>query len=275
MLLLDGRAIAKHILSDLKMDVAQLPRPPKLAVMLVGEDPASQVYVNLKKKRAEEIGMTTDLKTFPDSATQDELEKTIEAWSADPHVDGILIQLPLPKQFNTQQLINRIPPKKDVDGFLPNPEGTGFVPPVHAAVLHLLKATAQPLNGRQGAIIGNSRIFTEPLQGLLATQGLTMRLVLGKEERERYDASQDDVVVIAIGVPNWLTADRVKDNALIIDVGTNRLEEGIIVGDVDAKSFEQKPGWLSPSPGGVGPLTVASLLANTVEAANRRMADIV
>lgn len=273
MLLLDGRAIAKHIVTDLKAEVLTLPRAPKLAVMLVGSDPASQVYVNLKKQRAEEIGIRTDLRTFNETATQEELALAIDQWATDPDVDGILIQLPLPKKFDTQQLINRIPQDKDADGFLPNTQGKGFVPPVHAAVVHLLNATGQSLQGRSGSIIGNSRVFTEPLQRLLATQGLTMRLVLGKDERERYDASQDDVIVIAIGVPQWLKAGQVKDKAMVIDVGTNRLEAGIIVGDVDARSFEDKPGWLSPSPGGVGPLTVASLLANTVKACKRRISN--
>lgn len=273
MYLLDGRSLSKEILADLKSQVAALPRAPKLAVMLVGADPASQVYVNLKKRRAEEIGIATDLKTFFATTSQADLERTIQKWNDASDIDGILIQLPLPKGLKADKLIHCIEAQKDVDGFLQQPgKQSGFVPPVHRAVEKLLESTGQHLKGLHGSIIGNSSIFTEPLQRLLAREGITMKLVLGKEERERYDSRHDDVIVIAIGVAGWLAADRVKNGAIVIDVGTNRLDEGIIVGDVDARSFEGKSGWLSPSPGGVGPLTVAYLLTNTVEAAKRRNA---
>jgi len=272
MLLLDGRKLSHEILSNLKSQISHLPRPPKLAVMLVGADPASQVYVNLKKRRAEEIGIATDLKTFFATTPQAELERRIQEWNNDSHIDGILIQLPLPKGLETDKLIHLIRGEKDVDGFLQQPgKQSGFVPPVHRAVQALLSATGQPLKGLRGSIIGNSRIFTEPLQRLLAQKGMIMKLVLGPEERERYDSRDDDAIVIAIGVAGWLAADRVKDGAIVIDVGTNLLDDGIIVGDVDARSFDGKSGFISPSPGGVGPLTVAYLLSNTAQAAKRRM----
>ncbi len=275
MTLLDGKALSQEVLSDLKSQIAALPRAPKLGVMLVGSDPASQLYVGLKKKRAEEIGMAVDLRTFFATTTAQELIAAIEQWNADPSVDGILVQLPLPKGIDTDSVIHHIHPSKDVDGFLAFKadvkDHPGFVPPVHAAVLRLIQATGQPLEGLPGCIVGNSKVFTEPLQELLGAHGMRLKLIIGPEQRERHDFAHDRVIVIAIGVPCWLGEKKIPDGAIVIDIGTNRLDDGVVVGDVDMRSIEDKPGWISPSPGGVGPLTVAYLLSNTVQAAKRRM----
>ncbi|MBI5135621.1 bifunctional 5,10-methylenetetrahydrofolate dehydrogenase/5,10-methenyltetrahydrofolate cyclohydrolase [Candidatus Uhrbacteria bacterium] len=267
MILLDGRKLAAELLRTLKMEIATLPRKPKLAVMLVGSDPASQIYVGLKKKRAEEIGMQVELKTFFATTTTDELTATIDQWNADKSVDGILVQLPLPKGIDTNTITHRIDPKKDADGFL----NAGFIPPVHAAVRALIQSSGKNTQGFKGSIVGNSKVFTEPLQKLLKLEGMDLNLVL-REQREHHDFSRDQVIVIAIGVPCWLTAEKIPDHSIVIDIGTNRLDEGVVVGDVDLRSVEDKPGWISPSPGGVGPLTVAYLLSNTVQAAKRRIA---
>jgi methylenetetrahydrofolate dehydrogenase (NADP+)/methenyltetrahydrofolate cyclohydrolase len=275
MQIIDGKALAANIRDQVKQEIEASGLHPKLAVLLVGENPASKLYVDLKEKACREVGIETDIRRLPDTASEDELRDIIQNWNADKTVHAILIQIPLPKKYDQDALIALMDPAKDVDGFHPKnlqaiADGTAEIfPPVHEGILRLIAATDITLNGTSAVIIANSEIFSAPLLRLLTRAGCLVTK-FNPEDLERDAVKDADILVVAVGRANFLTQDLIKSGACVIDVGTNRLADGKVTGDVDAKNLKTTAGRLSPVPGGVGPMTVAMLLKNTLTLATRR-----
>lgn len=276
MKIIDGKALAATIRADVKAQILQTGLRPKLGVLLVGDDPASQLYVSLKEKAAAEVGIQTDVRRLPAFTPDEELKEIIEEWNKDETVDGILIQLPLPDRHDTDAIIATMDPAKDVDGFHPENaqailSGNGKIfPPVHESILRLIGTTDVILKTAHAVIIANSEIFSAPLCHLLETAGCVTEVFV-PEEMDQEVVQAADIIVIAIGRPNFLRRELIKTGACVIDVGTNRLSNNKTVGDVDAEHVKDIEGWLSPVPGGVGPMTVALLLKNTFELAKMRV----
>ena len=239
MQIIDGKALAADIRSQVKQKIQTSGLHPKLAVLLVGDDPASHLYVKLKEKAAHEAGIETDIRRLPDTTNEEELRAIIQNWNADKTVNAILIQIPLPKKYDQDALIALMDPAKDVDGFHPKnlaalAHGTAEIfPPVHEGILHLIGATDISLNGTSAVIIANSDIFSAPLARLLTRAGCVVAKFT-PENYEREAVKDADILVAAVGRPKFLTPDLIKSGACVIDVGTNRLPDGKVVGDVDA-----------------------------------------
>ncbi len=263
MQIIDGRAIAQTIREQIKKDGVHA----KLGVLLVGSDPASELYVHLKEKAAHEVGIETDIRRLPAFTPDEELKEIIQSWNADPGVHGILVQLPLPEGHNTDDVIAAMDPKKDVDGFHPANiaalyEGNAsIISPVHEGVLRLIASTGIPMNTTKVAIIANGDVFAKPLEYLLRKAGAFVTIVK-PDELERKILLTSNIIVVAVGKAKLLDATHIAPNTVVIDVGTNRTADGKTVGDVDADAIKNMPGWLSPVPGGVGPMTIALLLKN-------------
>lgn len=282
MKLIDGKATAQTIREELKTEVAalkaKLGRAPGLAVVLVGEDPASQVYVRNKIKACEDTGIVS--KAFrPDaSVSQAELEDLVGRLNADPEVDGILVQLPLPKGLDSQRILDLIDPAKDVDGFHPVSMGRltlglpGLRPCTPAGVMELLRRYDIPTKGRKAVVVGRSNIVGKPMALLLAQPGVdaTVTVCHSRTRDLAAECRQADILVAAIGRANFIGADMVKDGAVVIDVGMNRTEQGL-AGDCDFHAMKDKVAAITPVPGGVGPMTIAMLMVNTLAACRRRM----
>lgn len=274
--LIDGQKLANEIRIEVAGRVRKLPRKPRLAVLLVGEDKASHLYVSLKQKAAEEAGIAMEVVTRSSETSQKELLDIIHKWDKREEVDAILVQLPLPKNFEEQPIINAIDPSKDVDGFHPINTAAllagepSIISPVHEGVLRLISQTSTTLSGKTAVIIANSDIFADPLTRLLKTAGLFVH-VMKPDELEAQTLRRADIVVIAIGRANFLHAGITKKDAIIIDVGTNQIENKKIVGDVDIATYEPYEAWVSPVPGGVGPMTIALLLLNVVRLAEKHL----
>lgn len=272
--IIPGKEIADKIRAEVKAEIKGLKRPPVLNVLLVGNDPASELYVSLKKKAGEEAGMTVNLHHLPADTTDGKLLSLVHDWNEDDGVDGILVQIPLPPGHDEDRITKAILPKKDVDGFHPshmealNRGEVTVIPPVHEGILRLIGETPLMLSGAQGVILANSDIFAAPLKRLLETAGVGVDVMRPNaiDKELLHDA---DLIVIAVGKLNFLKPNMVKDGVVIIDVGTNKTPQGKTVGDVAADKFSKKPGWLSPVPGGVGPMTIALLLQNVVKLAKR------
>ncbi|HEU0050679.1 MAG TPA: bifunctional 5,10-methylenetetrahydrofolate dehydrogenase/5,10-methenyltetrahydrofolate cyclohydrolase [Patescibacteria group bacterium] len=272
--LIDGKSLAERIRAELKKDITEAHLSPRLAILLVGHDPASELYVNLKKKAADEIGVRVDVHHLASTTSDEELMNLIETWNADPDIHGILVQVPLPPGHDENRVLAAINPKKDADGF--HEENTKalffgepkLIPPVHEGVLRLINETPLKLSGAQGVIIANSELFASPLRRLLETAGVSV-LVMHPDELDRDRVREADLIVIAIGRLKFLHAFMTKDDAVVIDIGTNKTEEGKVRGDADMQSFEKTNVWITPVPGGVGPMTIAELLKNVVELAKK------
>lgn len=268
-----GKLIAQGILDDLKARIQTQNPKPKLGVLLVGEDSASKLYVSLKRKAAEEIGIATDVKELAADTSDAELIAVIETWNADPSVNGILIQLPLPDGHDTDAIIAAMDPKKDVDGFHPQnvtdlKEGRGTViSPLHEAVLRLINAAEVAPNHAFVVIYANSDTFSQPLDYLLRKAGASVTVTDAKHKDDKL-TREADVVVTAVGQPKFLTSNGVRNGSVVIDIGINTLPDGKICGDFDSAGSAELEGWYTPVPGGVGPMTVALLLKNVVEAAD-------
>jgi methylenetetrahydrofolate dehydrogenase (NADP+)/methenyltetrahydrofolate cyclohydrolase len=266
---IDGRAIAKTIREEVKKEVASLPSAPKLGVILVGDDPASHLYVGLKEKAAAEAGILTDIRKMPSSATDEEIIRIIMEWNDDPDVHAILVQIPLPPGHDADRIIAEIDPNKDADGF--HPENvkaleTGeaaILSPVHEAIVRCIGATGIDPRWRYAAIIANSDTFSRPLTHILQKAGFSTA-VIHPDDLDADLLTSSDVIVIAIGRPRFLGPDIVKPGAVIIDVGTTKDAEGKVRGDADAEALQDAEGWITPVPGGIGPMTVALLLKNVV-----------
>ena len=276
--LIDGKAIAKKLRLKLRDEVAKMTaagrRAPGLAVILVGADPASQVYVRNKRRACEEVGIVSFPYDLPAETTQAELSKIIAACNANPEVDGILVQFPLPEHLDERQVIEEIAPSKDVDGFHPYNVGrlAQRIPLLRACtpkgVITLLEETGIDLLGINACIVGASNLVGRPMALELLLKGATVTVVhrFTKPEDEERLVRQADLVIVAAGKPKLVPGSWIKDGAVVIDVGINRLPDGKLCGDVDFESAAEHAGYITPVPGGVGPMTVATLMENTVEA---------
>lgn len=271
---LRGSALAAEIRSEVAKQIKKAGIKPRLAVLLVGDDAASHVYVSLKEQAAKEIGIETDIRRVPAQTPDAMLLGLIAEWNQDPRVHGILIQLPLPVGHDTQALIEAMDPHKDVDGFHPEAvkallQGQApILPPVHEGILRLIAASGAKINGARIALITNSDIFSTPLEYLLKKAGALVDAMKATEFDPQV-SQQADIVIVAVGRRNFLDRSAVKSGAIIIDVGTNRLDTGRVVGDVDTQSVSNLEGWLTPVPGGVGPMTIAVLLKNVTTLATQ------
>jgi methylenetetrahydrofolate dehydrogenase (NADP+)/methenyltetrahydrofolate cyclohydrolase len=276
---IDGKAVAAEVRERVRRGVEELVdaggRPPGLATILVGEDPASQVYVRNKRRACEEVGMAGFHRELPADASQAEVAEAIEELNGDEAVDGILLQLPLPPALDHDPLIAAIDPAKDVDGLTPVSAGLlfqdrpGLVPCTPAGVMELLRHAGVELRGAEAVVIGRSVLVGKPMAALLTAADATVTHCHSRTRDLGAACRRADIVVAAVGVPRLVTADMVREGAVVIDVGMNRTDEGL-VGDVDFEGVRPKVRAISPVPGGVGPMTIAMLLANTLEAARRR-----
>jgi methylenetetrahydrofolate dehydrogenase (NADP+)/methenyltetrahydrofolate cyclohydrolase len=285
-LLIDGTAIAKQIQGQVTRAIAHLKhRRPGLAFILVGENPASQTYIRMKKKRCEEVGIVSFDSILPDSATEGQLLKEIEKFNKDPRVDGILVQLPLPWHINAMTVMSSVDPEKDVDGFHPINVGkmllgetSGFLPCTPHGIQVLLTHAQIPILGKHVVIVGRSNIVGKPLAAILIQKSphsnATVTVAHSLTENLPEICRSADILVAAMGKPHFIKSDMVKKGAVVIDVGINRISDKgkeIIVGDVDFKSVAPLCSHITPVPGGVGPMTIAILLSNTLLSYQRRM----
>jgi methylenetetrahydrofolate dehydrogenase (NADP+)/methenyltetrahydrofolate cyclohydrolase len=273
---IDGAALAVKLRAELKTRAAAIAargRMPGLAAVQVGDDPASKVYVRTKVRVCAEVGIYSEHIELPASTTETELLARIGALNADPRIHGILIQLPLPKHIGTDRVLEAVAPEKDVDGFHPWNVGllvTGkprFVPCTPAGVMAMLEAEGIALDGREAVIVGRSNIVGKPMAMLLLQKGATVTMCHSRTRDLGAHTRRADIVVAAVGRPQLVVADMVKPGAVVIDVGINRLPDGKLVGDVAFQSLLGRASHITPVPGGVGPMTVTMLMANTVRAA--------
>ncbi|MBO7209323.1 MAG: bifunctional methylenetetrahydrofolate dehydrogenase/methenyltetrahydrofolate cyclohydrolase FolD [Clostridia bacterium] len=274
--ILDGKAVSQRIKNELKEEVANLKAKGVsvgLAVVIVGDNPASRVYVNSKKKACEELGIYSEEHALPQETTQEELLRLVEKLNNDSNIDGILVQLPLPKQIDEKTIINAIRPEKDVDAFHPVNVGKimigdfDFLPCTPAGVIELIKESGIEVCGKSCVVIGRSNIVGKPQAMLLLHQNGTVTICHSRTKNLAEVVRGADIVVAAVGVPEMITGDMIKEGAVVIDVGMNRLENKKLVGDVNFEQCEKKAAAITPVPGGVGPMTIAMLMKNTVKAA--------
>ena len=274
--LIDGKVISKLVRQDVATYVAQATaankRPPGLAVVLVGMDPASQVYVNNKRKACDEVGFVSKSYDLPATTEQDELLALVDTLNEDPEIDGILVQLPLPAGLNAELILERIAPHKDVDGFHPYNIGRlaqripALRPCTPKGIMTMIESTKRSIKGLDAVIVGASNIVGRPMGLELLLAGCTVTTCHKFTQDLKAHVQRADLLVVAVGKPNFIPGDWIKEKAIVIDVGINRLEDGSLVGDVEFAKASERAGWITPVPGGVGPMTVASLIENTLEA---------
>jgi len=276
--IIDGNALAKKIRLEIASRTAALVKKaikPGLAVLLVGEDPASQVYVRNKVKACEEAGMHSLLERLPADLSEAALIKRIHALNLDPSIHGILVQLPLPKHLNNHIVIESIAPEKDVDGFHVANAGALMIgaplfrPCTPYACMKMLESIDYPIRGARAVIVGASNIVGKPMAMLLLQAGATVTICNSKTRDLSAHTKEADILVVATGRPKMITAEMVKPGAVVIDVGINRMDDGKLCGDVDFESVKTVASAITPVPGGVGPMTITMLLLNTLEAAER------
>jgi methylenetetrahydrofolate dehydrogenase (NADP+)/methenyltetrahydrofolate cyclohydrolase len=277
--LIDGNALSKQLRGDVARRAAALRARgivPGLAVVLVGENPASQVYVRNKVKACQDSGLHSVLEQYPATLSEADLLARVDALNRDPAIHGILVQLPLPAHIDAQKVIEAISPEKDVDGFHVASAGAlmvgqpGFWPCTPYGCMKMLESIGYDLKGKHAVVIGRSNIVGKPMALMLLQKNATVTICHSGTKDLRALTLQADVVVAAVGKRNVLTADMVKPGAVVIDVGMNRNDEGKLCGDVDFEGVKEVAGWITPVPGGVGPMTITMLLVNTLEAAERR-----
>jgi len=275
--ILDGKAIAAEIRSDLKQHVdARLAaglRPPGLAVVLVGDNPASQVYVRNKRNACAEVGFHSEMHALSADTTQQQLLGLIDELNRRDEIDGILVQLPLPSHLDEKRILARVHADKDVDGFHPENVGRlwtdqpGFAPATPSGIIEILRRSEIPLVGSHAVIVGRSTIVGKPMGALLLRENCTVTFCHSRTRDLQAVCRQGDILVAAIGRLAFFGPEHVQEGATVIDVGINRLEDGSLCGDVDYAACAEKAAWITPVPGGVGPMTVATLLENTLQAA--------
>jgi methylenetetrahydrofolate dehydrogenase (NADP+)/methenyltetrahydrofolate cyclohydrolase len=279
--LIDGNALSKQLRGDVAQRAAALMArgiTPGLAVVLVGDNPASQVYVRNKVKACEDSGLHSVLEKYEASMTEAQLLARVDALNNDPAIHGILVQLPLPAHIDAHKVIESISPAKDVDGFHVASAGAlmvgqpGFWPCTPYGCMKMLESIGYELKGKHAVVIGRSNIVGKPMALMLLQKNATVTVCHSGTKDLKAMTLQADVVVAAVGKRNVLTADMVKPGAVVIDVGMNRNDEGKLCGDVDFDGVKQVAGWITPVPGGVGPMTITMLLVNTLEAAERMAA---
>jgi len=268
--LINGKKIALSIKSELKKKVSQLDQKPGLAIILIGDDPGSHTYVELKEKAAKEIGVNFEKHLFPASVSENEVILLIRQLNKKKEINGIVVQFPLPTGFNKDNIITAIELKKDVDGFHPDNIKSllagqqVIVPGLAVGIMELIKSTEESLSGKKALVIANSKVFSEPLGYLLEQAGVSVSACDPDKKDCDSLSNQADILVVAIGRAKLITAATVKKGAIVIDVGFNRVDDKV-VGDVDLNSVKDVAGWITPVPGGVGPMTVAMLLKNVVK----------
>ena len=278
-MIINGKELAKQIRSDLKKEADALREDgiiPKLAVIMVGNDKASEVYVRNKSKACNEVGIEFEEFLKDENTTQEELIELIDELNKREDVDGILLQSPIPKQLDIRQAFNRIDEKKDVDGF--NPINVGklaigedcFISCTPYGVIKMLEAYNIEIEGKRAVVIGRSNIVGKPLAQCLLNKNATVTICHSKTRELESIVKEADIVVAALGRPKFVTANMIKDGAVVIDVGINRTDNGKLVGDVDFENIENKASYITPVPGGVGPMTIAMLMNNVVKAAKER-----
>jgi methylenetetrahydrofolate dehydrogenase (NADP+)/methenyltetrahydrofolate cyclohydrolase len=276
--LIDGNAVARTIRAEVAERTAALKArgtTPGLAVILVGEDPASQVYVGKKVEACQQVGMHSVLERYEASMTEAALLARVHALNTDPAIHGILVQLPLPAHIDADKVIEAIAPDKDVDGFHVASAGAlmtglpGFWSCTPYGCIKLLESTGVPIKGKHAVVIGRSNNVGKPMALMLLAKNATVTVCHSATADLAHHVRQADIVVAAVGRRNTVTADMVKPGAIVIDVGMNRNEQGKLCGDVDFAAVKEVAGWITPVPGGVGPMTVTMLLANTLQAAER------
>ena len=274
--LLMGKEVSARIKAELKTEVENLKKEginPGLAVIIVGEDPASQVYVRNKERACEECGIYSEKYALPAETTQEELLKLIDELNNKSSISGILVQLPVPKHIDEKTIINAIAPNKDVDAFHPVNVGKimvgnyDFVPCTPAGVMELIKESGIDVSGKECVIVGRSNIVCKPQAMLLLHHNGTVTICHSKTKNLAEKTKNADILVAAVGIPNFIKGDMIKEGAVVIDVGINRLENKKLCGDVEFESAEKVAGAITPVPGGVGPMTIAMLMKNTVKAA--------
>ncbi|KZN41244.1 bifunctional methylenetetrahydrofolate dehydrogenase/methenyltetrahydrofolate cyclohydrolase FolD [Pseudoalteromonas luteoviolacea] len=274
--IIDGKAIAKQVRSAVAKRVEQRVveglRAPGLAVVLVGQDPASQVYVGSKRKACEEVGFVSKSYDLPNDTSEEQLLELVDNLNVDPEVDGILVQLPLPEGLDAEKILERIHPSKDVDGFHPYNVGRlaqrmpALRPCTPKGIITLLDSTGVRYKGMHAVVVGASNIVGRPMSLELLLAGCTTTVCHKFTQDLEAHIRRADLLVVAVGKPEFIPGDWIKEGAIVIDVGINRLESGKLVGDVQYDKAEQNASFITPVPGGVGPMTVASLIENTLEA---------
>lgn len=276
--IMDGKALAAQLMASLQGRVAALKArgvQPGLAVVLVGEDPASQIYVRNKERACQELSLHSETIRLSADTTQAALEAQIDRLNADHRIHGILVQLPLPAGLNEEAALARILPEKDVDGFHAVNAGKlmtgadGVIPCTPKGILYMLKASGVPLAGKEAVVIGRSNIVGKPVAMLLLRENCTVTICHSHTENLPAVTRRGDILIAAVGKAGFVTADMVKPGAAVVDVGINRVD-GKVVGDVDFAAVSQVAGWISPVPGGVGKMTIGMLMENTIAAAEKR-----
>ncbi|MBR6633325.1 MAG: bifunctional methylenetetrahydrofolate dehydrogenase/methenyltetrahydrofolate cyclohydrolase FolD [Clostridia bacterium] len=278
MTILDGKLTSQKVREKIKAEVDLIPegvRHPGLAVIIVGDDPASHVYVRNKKKGCEEVGFLSREYALPESTTEEELLSLVEELNGDSEIDGILVQLPLPKHLDDKKIIESISPAKDVDAFSYHNVGRitvgdyDFLPCTPAGVMELLDTYGIDPSGKSAVVVGRSNIVGKPQALLLLQANATVTVAHSKTKNLAEVTKGADILVVAIGKAKFVTADMVKEGAVVVDVGMNRDENGKLCGDVDFESVKEKASYITPVPGGVGPMTITELLKNTLTAYKR------
>lgn len=278
--LINGKEVSASVKAQVAKEAAQLAEEKGLkvglAVVIVGNNPASRVYVNSKKKACEEVGFQSYEYALDENTTQEQLLDLVDVLNRDSKINGILVQLPLPKHIDETAIINAISSEKDVDAF--HPENVGkimigdysFLPCTPAGVMDLIASTGVEISGKNCVVIGRSNIVGKPMAMLLLHKSGTVTICHSKTQNLAEICRQADILVVAIGKANFVTGDMIKEGAVVIDVGMNRLENGKLCGDVEFESAEKKAGFITPVPGGVGPMTIATLMRNTLTAAKQQ-----
>ncbi|MBO5200350.1 MAG: bifunctional methylenetetrahydrofolate dehydrogenase/methenyltetrahydrofolate cyclohydrolase FolD [Clostridia bacterium] len=277
--LIDGKVISAAVKAEVAAETEELKKQgitPGLAVIIVGEDPASKVYVANKEKACQQMGFASFKYALPAETTQEELLELVKKLNEDPAVHGILCQLPLPRHLDEESVINTIVPEKDVDAFHPQNVGKimignyDFLPCTPAGVMEMLKYENIDVNGKECVVIGRSNIVGKPMAMLLLHKNGTVTICHSRTKDLAEVCRRADILVAAVGRANFVTADMVKEGAVVIDVGINRLENGKLCGDVNFAEVEPKASYITPVPGGVGPMTIATLMKNTLTAAKKQ-----
>lgn len=275
--IIDGKAIARQIEDDIRAEIAGLGFRPGLSAVRVGNDPASEIYVRNKARKAEELGLRGEQKIFPESLSEADLLAEVDRLNRDDEVDGILVQLPLPKQIDPKKVIDAIDPAKDVDGFHPINVGRlhlgrkALTPCTPTGVIRLIDSTGVPIEGKHAVVIGRSDIVGKPQAALLLQRNATVTICHSRTHDLPKITREADILVAAIGKARFVTKDMVKSGAVVIDVGMNRAD-GKLAGDVDYDNVREVASWITPVPGGVGPMTIIMLMRNTLTAAKWRRA---
>ncbi len=280
MQILDGKALSDKIKENIKEETKKLKKRgivPGLAVILVGDHPASHTYVRMKEKACESTGIYSIVHKMPSDISEEKILETIRMINKNPNIDGILVQLPLPSQIDTQKVLDTIDPKKDVDGFHPFNVGRlvlgleCFIPCTPLGVMRLLKEYNIDVKGKDACVVGASNIVGKPMMNLLLNDFATVDICHIYTKDLKSHTKRADILIVGVGKPNLITKDMVKEGAVVIDIGINRLKDGKLVGDVDFENVAPITSYITPVPGGVGPMTIAMLLENTIKAAKERL----